>query len=481
MQTLLFFDDWFLSWHQGLRRIWKQPRPIGEPYSDPYAEEGAAPTSVEYHGGSGQWRAWNNLVRNPIGRGQPLRQGVGNHLMLLWVSDDGVHWRPYDRGIHNDNVPEEWPHVLFSQAVSGGGQVYCDAREDDPERRYKSVTVLCTGRDPVHGVLGYTTETRIITSRDGVSWKVADLVHALGSDSYHSFSYNPSSERYQLLLRASSPDRRIFMSRSVDTRTWEKPFLVLGPDASDPQCAQFYAMPHFQYHGYYIGMLWVFHTQYDERTRRKGEGRIETQLTYSLNGISWNRQRQPFVPMGEPGEAGEGCVYGCSLVEHPGGDLWVYALLSPFTHARVGRNALAAYTLRRDGFVCLAPDGGWGVLTTCAIELASSRLTVNGRAPRGQIRVEVLNADEQPIEEYSGEGAAVFSGDETDWEVKWPNASLSQLQGKQIKLRLHLTHAELYAIRFEGVFAYSDHVHYNLEGTEYGVSALPPREYSAMQ
>jgi len=477
MHTLLFLDDWFLSWHQGLRRIWKQPRPIGEPYADPYAEEGASPASVEYHEGTGQWHAWNTSLCNPVGRGQPLRAGVGNHLMVLWRSDDGLQWRPYDGGIHNDNVPQDWPHVLFSQATSGGGQVYRDEREEDPQRRYKSVTVLCTGTDPVHGVLGYTSETRIITSGDGTGWKVAELVQPLPSDTYHSFSYNPSSRRYQLLLRASSPDRRIFMARSEDTRTWEKPFLVLGPDASDPPCAQFYGMPHFQYHGYYIGMLWVFHTQYDELARRKGEGRIETQLTYSLNGVSWNRtHRGPFIPMGEPGGAGEGCVFGCSLVDRPGKDLRVYATLCPFTHARVGRNVMAAYGLRRDGFVCFAPDGGWGTLTTCAIVPDSGKLTLNGRAPRGQIRVESLTAEEQPIEGYCGERAAVFEGDETDWEVRWPNASFRDLRGKQIKLRFHLKYAELYAIRFDGVFAYSDHVHHDLEGTECGVSALPSRE-----
>ena len=394
------------------------------------------------------------------------------------MSDDGLDWRPWEgKGCGAQDGP--WPHVVFAGAVEGCGQIFYDPAETDPQRLYKAASVIWAGRDPDgKGHLGERYELHLITSPDGVHWQVEGPIHGLSSDTYHSFTYNPYRKQYQVTLRANTPDRRVWMALSDDTRTWSRPLLVLSPDPQDPPCVQFYGMPHFRYHGYTIGFLWLFHTQSDEPDPVKRQGTVDTHLAYSLNGLAWNRTpRVPFLPLSVPGTPGAGSVYGCSLVESPSDDLRIYALVNQRQHGQKEgprtKSGLAAYTLRRDGFVSFRPEGRTGQLVTKAIVPIGEEPSLNVRAPSGQVKVEVLSASEDPMPEYSGDNAARFTGDESSWQVQWPAADFAQLKGRRIKLRITLEIAELYAIRFNGYFAYSHTAVDSLDGTELGPTLLP--------
>jgi len=479
VHTMLFFDDWFVHSYKGLNRLWKKPRPAGRSYTDPYSQYGAGMCSVEYHRESRLWRAWHDVPR-------PDRQdtpeiGVGSFVLLLWVSEDGVHWRPFREGETGIEVDpgraETWPHVVCAQTCGGGGRVYFDARETDPDRRYKMAFNVLEGDDPAGlGCMGKTYGLHLATSKDGVQWRLEHCIHPTASDTTHSIVYNPTRERYQMTMRASSPDRRVWLMESRNTRDWEDPILILHGDPADPPSVQLYGMPHYYYEGYYIGLPWYLHTTYDERGFSKGCGVVDTHLAYSLNGIAWSRtDRRPFIGRGEPGEPNFGCVYACAMVEAPEGDLCFYAWEYPMPHGREGdgKAHLAPYRLRKDGFVCLAPEGYRGQLTTCAIIPEEERLSINARAPNGQIRVEVLDQSETPIHEYCGDNAACFTGDDTAWQVRWPQASLAALRGRIIKLRLTIVAGELYAIRFSGFIANSYWALKSLDGTAVGPTLLP--------
>ena len=54
-------------------------------------------------------------------------------------------------------------------------------------------------------------------------------------------------------------------------------------------------------------------------------------------------------------------------------------------------------TLRRDGFASMDADATPGTLTTRPLRFSGRRLFVNLDAPRGTLRVEVLNPAGQPI------------------------------------------------------------------------------------
>ena len=475
MQAILFFDDWLMDSHQGLVRRWGRPVPIGTPYSDPYSLAGAGYTHVEYNRDTKQWRAWVRLP-SPEGAYEINPPDTGNGVVVMWVSEDGLTWRPWEgKGKGAQDGP--WPHVVFSGSVASGSQVFCDPAEGDSQRRYKMASVIWAGRHPEgKGHMGQCYELHLFTSPDGITWRQEGRIHPLSSDTFHSFTYNPHSRQYQMTLRANTPDRRIWIVRSKDMRRWERPELVLSPDPADPPCVQFYGMPHYEYDGYYIGLLWLFHTQYGEPDPVKRQGTVDTHLVYSMNGLAWNRTvREPFIPLSEPGEPGCGSVYASALVEAPDGRLRIYAQLSGRQHGESGsgKASVGAYDLRKDGFVCLRPEGKYGELVTRAIVPTGNLLTINARAPRGQVRVEILDASENPLPEFSEENAACFTGDETAWQTVWPQASFAELRGRRIKLRLRLDNAELYAIRFEGYLAYSHTAIDNLDGTELGPTLLP--------
>ncbi len=471
--TILFFDDWLLDGHQGLVRRWPKPRPVGEPYSDPHSASGCGYPSVEYDAETGSWRAWS-FVAPPDTDYRDYPPDIGNRVTVLWESDDGLAWHPWD-GQSRGAAPGPWPHVVFSRAVEGCGQVYRDPVDPEPSRRYKMAAVVWAGRDPNGlGHLGQCYELRLFTSPDGISWSEGGRIHGLSSDTYHTFTYDPLRECYQVILRANTPDRRVWMAFSNDAVTWSRPQLVVSPDPADPPCVQFYGMPHFRYDDYYIGLLWLFHTQYGEPDPVKRKGTVDTHLTYSLNGVAWNRTiREPLIPLGEPGSATAGSVYGCSLVDAPDGRLRIYALAHGGQHGQPSKGALAAYELRRDGFVCLQPEAEEGQLVLRAIVPLDGDIRLNACAPHGEVRVEVLEADENPIPEFSGDNAAVLSGDRTDWRVSWPLAEFASLRGRRVKLRIHLRAAELYAIRFNGYYAYSHTALRSLDGAQLGPTLLP--------
>jgi hypothetical protein len=471
--TILFFDDWLLDSHQGLVRRWPKPRPVGEPYSDPYSPSGCGYPSVEYDPETGLWRAWS-FVSPPDDDYRENPPDIGNRVTVLWESDDGLNWRPLE-GKNKGALQGAWPHVVFNKAVEGCGQIYRDPVDPDPERRYKMAAVIWAGRDPEgKSHLGQRYELRLFTSPDGISWQEGSRIHGLSSDTYHSFTYDPLCERYRLILRANTPDRRVWMTFSKDAVTWDRPQLILSPDPADPPCVQFYGMPHFQYDDYTIGLLWLFHTQYGEPDPVKRKGSVDTHLAYSLNGVAWNRTvREPFIPLGDPGSQAAGSVYACSLVPYPQGRLRIYAIAHGGQHGASSHGALAAYEMRRDGFVCLRPEGYSGTLTTRAIVPTDGCLSINAQAPCGEIRIEVLDASESPIPGFSGQNAAIFSGDETEWRVAWPSADFSTLKGHRVKLRVSLSDSELYAIRFQGYFAYSHTALASLDGTSPGPTLLP--------
>jgi hypothetical protein len=93
----------------------------------------------------------------------------------------------------------------------------------------------------------------------------------------------------------------------LDWRSFSKPEITLQADALDSPVALLYGMPMLAYDGYFVGFLWVFHTDPNavtsaplsdvarfsgdvaERDHKGYLGRIDCQLAYSSNG--WHFQR----------------------------------------------------------------------------------------------------------------------------------------------------------------------------------------------
>jgi hypothetical protein len=89
--------------------------------------------------------------------------------------------------------------------------------------------------------------------------------------------------------------------------------------------------------------------------------------------------------------------------------------------------------LKKDHYVALAPDREPGTPRTKAFLVPGPKLTVNLRAPRGEVRVRLLDQVGKPLAALGAANAKPLTGDLLAGEVRWPR-SLGKLQGKPVRL-----------------------------------------------
>jgi hypothetical protein len=108
-------------------------------------------------------------------------------------------------------------------------------------------------------------------------------------------------------------------------------------------------------------------------------------------------------------------------------------------------------TYRPDGLVALSAGADGGEAITRPLSFSGSRLVLNYRAaPKGSLRVELQNAEGQPIADFTAADSQRLSGDAPDAVVSWSkSAVLASLAGQPLRLRFVLNDAELFAFRFE--------------------------------
>jgi hypothetical protein len=213
----------------------------------------------------------------------------------------------------------------------------------------------------------------------------------------------------------------------------------LAPDELKPELYNLDATP---YESLMLGLFSIWRRPDDERTGRPKIN--EVQLGFSRDGFHWDRPfREAVVPVNDDPRAWNyGNVQsvggGCLIV---GDRLYLYAS---------GRNAAAETTglffLRRDGFSSMEADENGGTLTTRPVKFSGRNLFVNLAAPAGELRVEVLDRDGEPIAPFTRQDCVATRGDRTSMKIGWKNGDdLSGLAGRAVRFRFHLENGALYS------------------------------------
>ena len=93
-----------------------------------------------------------------------------------------------------------------------------------------------------------------------------------------------------------------------------------------------------------------------------------------------------------------------------------------------------------------------GSVLTRTVEVTGSELRINADSWRGQVRTEIVDAEEdRPLPGYSLEENLPSEADRIDEAVRWKGASgLGALRGRTVRIRFSIRQAELYAFRFAG-------------------------------
>jgi hypothetical protein len=102
-------------------------------------------------------------------------------------------------------------------------------------------------------------------------------------------------------------------------------------------------------------------------------------------------------------------------------------------------------TLRRDGFVSLDAGEAEGSVTTRPVVFTGRHLFVNLDAPRGELRVEVLDENGEPIAPFTKAACAPLSVDSTRHAVSWGETTLAAVAGEAVRFRFTLQRGKLYA------------------------------------
>lgn len=215
--------------------------------------------------------------------------------------------------------------------------------------------------------------------------------------------------------------RLVGVMQSRDGRTWTAPRRIIAPDGRDEGITEFYGIGGVMRRGgLLVGFLRVLRDDLPANEGGPVEGLGYTVLTWSRDGIHWQRDRRPFIQRGAPGSwdramawadsqivAGRRTLiyYGGYLTGHKGDPLRErqIGMATMATDRYVAREAQARgrlvtrpLTLRRGltvnatGAVRVTVRRGGRVLASCAAtgEDGTARAVPCARALRGRVQLE---------------------------------------------------------------------------------------------
>ena len=381
---------------------------------------------------------------------------AGSHATCYATSRDGIHWEKPQLDVEpGTNI------VLKSSRDSG--TVWIDPRPRDPGERFKMALYQGGMFKPYR-------------SPDGIHWtKVSD---GAKTGDRSTFFYDPFIERWVYSIRSGG---RLGRSRSywdttdffafsedslarrpaskwtnADSGDWSRDDLRVKPQLYNLDCAA--------YESVLVGLFSVWRGDYrsknpptDEAKRLLEAGRPKQNslcVGFTRDGFHWDRpDRRAFVPTSEKmGDWNWGNVQStvpCFLVM--GDELWFYF------SGRAGKGFPGAMScdsaastglakLRRDGFASLDAGPQPATLTTRVVTFRGKYPFVNVDAHAGQLRMEVLDADQKPLPSFGMTDCVPVAVDSTRQKIAWKSgADLSSLAGKPVQFRFELKDARLYS------------------------------------
>ena len=500
----LFVDDHLIDRLTGtaeLRLHHPTPREVALAHDAPW--EGNATAYHSVFRDADRYRMYYRAWRLAVDRGK-LSAGVDS--LCYAESDDGIHWRKPDLGLHEfdgskaNNIVITTAMAAEQQATVGGPAVFRDNNPNaSPDARYK--TFLISNKP-----LGM----RPYKSADGIHWSpmTAESTITHGAfDSQNLAFWDSARGEYRAYWRyftkgTTNADtwepagiRGIRTATSPDLVHWKQEADLIYVDSPPEQLYENGVAPYHRAPHLLIG----FPVRYvdragapsttdrnrnaaagPDRTRNwppslralpeleKREARAASSERYgsaiteglfmvSRDGVTFKRWAEGFI---RPGIERHGTWnYGQNyvawhMVETPShlpgapNELSLYGTEGYWT-AKKG-TSLRRYTLRLDGFVSLRAPMSGGELITKPLKFAGSQLAINfSTSAAGSVRVEIQDDHGKPVPGLALADCRELFGDTIDRIVSWKSvAKLSSLAGKPVRLRFVLKDADVYSFQF---------------------------------
>ena len=380
------------------------------------------------------------------------------------TSEDGLHWEKpalgavkFD-GSYENNMVKVSVGPILSDHLSGVTPNYVE----DAQSKLVG-TVYSAYHHPI-----YSKGITQIYSDDGIDW-TAHWPPTLPLDGdAHCLMWNAREKCYLCTTRSHAyahtlsrlrqrgydeltGKRQISLARSTDLVHWTPMVPVLEADEEDGDNAQLYYMYIVPYGHLYLGFVQLFYIG-----RRWTYGPLEMQLAVSRDLMNWHRagSRVPILPRGEKGSWDQSHVSLCTSMPHPEGDRMRFWYGGKDTeHWQAGNAAMGTATLRRDGFACWEAGSAGGTVTTRPMQMRwASWPMMNVDASKGEVRLELLDVDDKPIDGCSAADCLPITGDHIRKVVEYKEGRGTFVRHTgPVKLRIHLKNAKLYAIKMPNV------------------------------
>ena len=440
----LFVDDWLIEEMKGASLQMHSPisREVVFEFNQPW--EGSISYDPVVMKEDDRYRLWY--------RGCGSESTWEDQCTAYAESVDGVHWERPTLGIFEFNGNRENNIVLQGSEA----KALCVFKDGNPNasdsERYKAVGV----GPPIDK----RATLRGFTSPDGVHWKTLDQDPILIApddpwpmfDSHNVAFWDTIQSRYVAYARGwiSPGIRSIRRSVSDDFRHWsDLEFIDLGKSPKEHlyknACTQYFRAPH-------IYLMFPKRFVPDRKFDKDwpASGLSESVFMTSRDGVHWDRRfMEPFLSLGsDPDSWTDRNLYvGVGVVPTGSAEMSVYFM----EHYRRPSIRLRRGTLRTDGFVSVNAPYVGGEFLTKPLIFEGDKLVLNyATSVAGSLRVEIQNAEGQPIDGYRLSECVEIFGDEIERVVRWENGSdVGALAGRAVRLRFVMAAADLYAIQFQ--------------------------------
>ena len=234
--------------------------------------------------------------------------------------------------------------------------------------------------------------------------------------------------------------RAIRTATSKDFVKWENQADLQYADTAHEQLYTNAVMPYMRAPHLFIG----FPTRFQAKTQQ-----VEPIFMSSRDGVMFKRWPTEIIPITAPQDrAGNRSNYMTrGLLQLPDNDRELSVYATEAYYAGPG-SRVRRFVYRMDGFVSARAGAKGGVLLTKPLTFKGSNVSLNIKS-KGATRVELQDANGQPLPGFTAADCTPISGDFVAHTVKWKGGSLGAHAGKPVRLRFALQEADLFSLQFQ--------------------------------
>lgn len=342
------------------------------------------------------------------------------------ISKDGYNWEEESTDL-NDSIID---YIYYEPPFNHNFTPFKDLNPKS-KHAYKALA----GTKPGGGLFYFYSDDGIKFEKNGNDPVIKNDSTYNEFDSQNIAFWSESEHQYVCYFRRSIDGLRSFArTTSEDFVNWSKPINIF-PNFEGEHLYASGIQPYFRAPQIYIALSTRFFPKHGSST--------DIVIMNSRDGIKFNRTfKEAFI---RPG-----------LNQEKWGNRSNYITLNvvPLDDSYIGifaRNSL--YKIRMDGFSSINATSKEGCFITKPFKLTGDQLEINySTSAGGYVNIEILDANNNPIQKFSKDSSDEIIGDEISRIVTWEESTdLSSIKNKTIKLRITMKEADLYSLKFNNM------------------------------